>query len=127
MGREESDRVKQLREELFLSERQLEKLKIEYGELNKGKPLNKKKLNEIKGKIKETTRRIDQKKELIMILGDDQFNSEHGDIFDRFLNKESGHLDDEVTRVDYPFHGIGLALFMELREKYYKFKKEKRN
>ena len=122
MGREESETVKKLREELSLSEKHLEELNEEYEGIKDNDPTNKNELKEIKKKIKEVKKTISQKKELIMILGDGEFHSEHGDIFDRFLDKEGEPFEDEVTRVNYPLHGIGLALFMEIREIYYKLK-----
>jgi hypothetical protein len=81
----------------------------------------------LKEEIKVVKRDIELKKELIMILGDEKFRYEHGDIFDWFFNLEGHPFEDDIIRVGYPLRGIGLALFLELRESYYKYKEEKMN
>lgn len=126
MKGEESDMVKGLREELSLAEGRLVEL---IGELNRERSanlLNDDALSSLKKEIGELKKEIKLKKELIMILGDEEFCYEHGDIFDRFLTMSGEPFEDEIIRVGYPLRGIGMALLMEIREKYYKMIEERK-
>ncbi len=122
MEEKESDVVAKLRLDLSIGEKHLMELTERYKKLNDTDPMNEKDLKELKMEIKEAKKDVILKKELIMILGDEQFYHLHGDIFDRFLQMKGEHFDDEVIRTRYPLRGLGMVLFMELREKYYQMK-----
>lgn len=127
MGKEDAYGVEGLRKELSAAEEHLQELESRLEMERSLDPSNEENLRSLKEEIKELKKDISLKKELILILGDEEFNYEHGDIFDRFLKLEGEPFEDEIIRVRYPLRGIGLALLMELRERYYKNKNGKQN
>jgi hypothetical protein len=127
MRKEDAYGVEGLREDLSAAEEHLLELESKFETERSLDHSNEEILRALMEDIKKVKKDISLKKELIMILGDEEFNPEHGDIFDRFLKLEGEPFEDEIIRVRYPLRGVGLALLMEIRERYYKFKEGKQN
>jgi hypothetical protein len=125
MREKDSYGVEGLKKDLSVAETHLKELEERYRQQSSIDPDDAAHLRSLKEEIRETEKDIDLKKELIMILGNEEFCYEHGDIFDRFLNLEGEPFEDEIIRVGYPLRGLGLALLMELRDRYYKWKEKK--
>ena len=120
----ESEYVLGLRKELEVYEKELSELVNEMDPIISD-PSKAEIVKELKVQIKEKKKIIGHHKELIMILGDEDFNYEHGDVFDRLFTLKGESVNNPVAGIRFPFGGMGMAIFLELREFYYKWRSKK--